>query len=41
LYIKSLYMLLWPLAPMVYQKPCLWYIDLHCLWFLTPLPKLW
>ena len=36
LYIKSLYMVLWPLAPMVYRKPCLWYIDPHCLWYFNP-----
>ena len=36
LYIKFLYMVLWPLAPMVYRRPCLWYIDPHCLWYFNP-----
>ena len=33
LFFKSLYMVLWPFAPMIYQRPCLWYIDPHCLWY--------
>ena len=36
LYIKSLYMVLWPHAPLVYRRPCLWCIDTHCLWYVDP-----
>jgi hypothetical protein len=36
LHIRSLYMVLWSLAPMVYRRPCLWYIDPYCLWYFNP-----